>query len=257
MISYIILENFKSFKKIKLDLRNANKMPKKIAFIYGENGSGKTNLVASIFFLRKTFETLAAQEKLKSFDESNLNDLIEGIDNNAKKNIYESIIKNTFKTLESLINDYKMIGSTQNMVIEIGFYLDNKEGIYTLKFDNEKIVSESLYFTINKRVGEIFSITKDSILLNDSIFIETKYKKELLEEIKKYWGKHSFMSIIFYEMNIKNNEYFNSNLNSNFISVISMLKKLTVLYKTKESREAIFSIPFKFLSNLESGIINT
>ena len=39
MISYIKLKNFKSFSDVQLDLRGAHGIPKKVALIYGENGS--------------------------------------------------------------------------------------------------------------------------------------------------------------------------------------------------------------------------
>ena len=45
MISYIKLKNFKSFSDVQLDLRGAHGIHKKVALIYGENGSGKSNLM--------------------------------------------------------------------------------------------------------------------------------------------------------------------------------------------------------------------
>ena len=50
MLTYLELKNFKSFSDIKFDLRKAYGEPKKIAFIYGENGSGKSSLISSYYF---------------------------------------------------------------------------------------------------------------------------------------------------------------------------------------------------------------
>ncbi|NLL25508.1 MAG: AAA family ATPase [Spirochaetales bacterium] len=54
MLLYIKLKNFKSFSNIMFDLRGKGGIPKRVAFIYGENGAGKSNLMSSLLFLRKT-----------------------------------------------------------------------------------------------------------------------------------------------------------------------------------------------------------
>lgn len=53
MFTYIKLKNFMSFRDIKFDFRNGRKGFKKFVAIYGENGSGKSNFVRSIDFLRR------------------------------------------------------------------------------------------------------------------------------------------------------------------------------------------------------------
>ena len=67
MLSYIRLRNFKSFSDIMFDLRGKGGIPKKKVFVYGENGSGKSNLISSLFFLRKTVESMRRQTDLKKF----------------------------------------------------------------------------------------------------------------------------------------------------------------------------------------------
>ena len=57
MLSYLRLRNFKSFSDITLDLRGSYGIPKKMAFIYGENGAGKSNLMRSMLFLSNTLKT--------------------------------------------------------------------------------------------------------------------------------------------------------------------------------------------------------
>lgn len=66
MLTYLELKNFKSFSDIKFDLRKAYGEPKKIAFIYGENGSlWKIQPDIIILFLLQTLNTLVNQIKLK------------------------------------------------------------------------------------------------------------------------------------------------------------------------------------------------
>lgn len=57
MFTYVKMKNFMSFKDAMFDFRNGNKGAKKFVSIYGENGSGKSNFVLCIDFLRKTLDT--------------------------------------------------------------------------------------------------------------------------------------------------------------------------------------------------------
>ena len=56
MIEYVRLKNFMSFKDTMFDFRDGKKI-KQMAAIYGENGSGKTNFVISLYFLKLTLDT--------------------------------------------------------------------------------------------------------------------------------------------------------------------------------------------------------
>ena len=57
MITYVELKNFKSFKHTRFDFRKGKKDYKKFVAVYGENGSGKSNFVDSLSFLRLTLES--------------------------------------------------------------------------------------------------------------------------------------------------------------------------------------------------------
>ena len=61
MLKIIKAFNFRSFDKIEFNLWEKNNIAKKIAFIYGENGSGKQNLLY-IDFLSKTTNTMIFQD---------------------------------------------------------------------------------------------------------------------------------------------------------------------------------------------------
>lgn len=58
MFRRIDLENFRSFTKATLDLGGKGGTAKPYALIYGENGSGKTNLIESVSFLTQSMRTL-------------------------------------------------------------------------------------------------------------------------------------------------------------------------------------------------------
>ena len=57
MFTYVKLKNFMSFKDVTFDFRNGRKGTKRFIAIYGENGSGKSNFVTSIDFLRRTIDS--------------------------------------------------------------------------------------------------------------------------------------------------------------------------------------------------------
>ena len=61
----IVLDNFLSFGHVELDLLEKGS-PKGSALIYGENGSGKTNLVESVKFFRDSTLTAVNSEEFEA-----------------------------------------------------------------------------------------------------------------------------------------------------------------------------------------------
>ena len=65
MLTYLHLENFKSFTAITLDLRKARGEAKNLAFIYGENGSGKSHLILAVNMLKESLSSLDRLAEVK------------------------------------------------------------------------------------------------------------------------------------------------------------------------------------------------
>ena len=63
MLKSIKLKNYKSFGNLEADFTTSLGKPKKLIMIYGENGSGKSNLISAFFFLKNTFNSLSFQEE--------------------------------------------------------------------------------------------------------------------------------------------------------------------------------------------------
>ncbi|MFR4401915.1 MAG: AAA family ATPase, partial [Peptococcus niger] len=151
MLSYIELKNFKSLTDVKIDLRGENKKPKKMIFIYGENGAGKTNLISSILFLEKSLLTLSNNIKLRKIYDKNVPELLSDIENDEiKKEVLDHIIKDSFFDMRSLIQENKTINSEGNMEVKIGFNINRLEGSYELKFDDESVIFEELKYLVNE-----------------------------------------------------------------------------------------------------------
>ena len=256
MISYIELRNFKSFSNIFFDLRGSHGIPKKLAFLYGENGSGKSNLIRSLMFMCQSFDTLRNQQMLPDIEKGKL-DIIK--DEKLKEKLLSEIVRTRLYSLQDLIRQNRSIGESAPMVIKVGFYHEGKDGFYSVKFNtegsSESVLEEKLYYTLNERAGLMFDISTDGINLSPSSFPDAKYKCELLELIEKYWGKHTFISILYNELQTKNRQYFNARLAPNLQTVLRLLSQISTLYKENHSEAGRIAIPIKFLHQLDKGHI--
>ena len=94
MLAYLELKNFKSLTDTKIDLRGENRTPKKMIFIYGENGAGKTNLISSILFLEKSLLTLSNNSKLQKIYDKEMSEVLSDVKNDElKKQILKELNK--------------------------------------------------------------------------------------------------------------------------------------------------------------------
>ena len=99
---------------IKLE-SNVNLKLLKSAAIFGANASGKTNLLKALLFMRDFIMESTSGERIK-----------------------ENIGHEPFKLDHNTLNEPGFF--------EISFLLDKKVYIYGFKIDNEKVISEWLYF---------------------------------------------------------------------------------------------------------------
>ncbi|WLD75810.1 AAA family ATPase [Mogibacterium neglectum] len=257
MLAYIDLKNFKSLTDTRIDFRGENRKPKKIVFIYGENGSGKTNIISSILFLEKTLLTLTNTIKLKEFSgEKNFHESLPDFENDVEKNYFIDFLKENLYSLENLIRDNKTIDCEEDMEIKIGFNINGIEGSYELKFDNNSVIFEELKYLVNERVGSIFKIDKGNITISPSMILSTSYRKELIDNIEKYWGKNTFMSIIFNEFRIKNDSFTKKTLSRNFLNVFSWLSKISLQCKNGKSIIGRIATSKEILSKIEKGNVD-
>lgn len=252
MVSYINLKNFKSFSNIQLDLRGSHGVPKKVALIYGENGAGKSNLMLAPLFVSQTFETMQKDNKMPVFDE--LNSIG---DETFRNKILSEILKLRFSSLEDLVGKYWMIGNESPMEVEIGFYHNGKHGKYQMTFSKNSIIKEELYYLVKQRTGKFFSITPTNVTLSPSVFLNPKYKDELQDSINKYWGKHTFMSILYAEEKQKNKKFFMESISKELHDVLRMFQRLNILYKGGNQETDRMAVPFRMLQDLDSGIVKT
>ena len=235
MFTYIKLKNYKSLIELEVDLTKKENTPKKLISIYGENGVGKSNFVDSFYTLKRIVSTRTINEKIRILTEKQKELQTDDFD----KALYffgqlGSIIKNGFFSNSiDIINECKTIDSKDNMIIEVGFKIKSKSGVYCIETDDTDIISEKLDFTLNKNKVNFFEITKKEKYLNESVFIDNEYKKEIFSIIEKYWGKHSLLSLIAYEIEDKKENYVKKKIFNGMFEVINFFSSLSILSRNK------------------------
>lgn len=250
MFRYIKAKNFLSFKDVEFNFIGTKDTAKDNIFIYGENGSGKSNFVNSIVFLRKTIDSF-----LNPFTKERIDDLL-------KTGLPQDIITQLSAEMDILeqAKRCKMLDSNETS-IEYGFSIGDHKGYYKLSFDTH-FTEEELYYFTGKQSGKLFSIQnvddEIKIYFSKKLFLTDSIKAELTNEIDKYWGKHTFLSILTKERRNKNEGYINNNILSYVYDFIFMLSGLMVHCKDSGHSIKEFNNDSKvnLLPNLEQGQIH-
>ena len=58
MFTTVTLKNFRTFKEANFNLSNKKGEPKPMVILYGENGSGKSNMLSAFALLNELFNTM-------------------------------------------------------------------------------------------------------------------------------------------------------------------------------------------------------
>lgn len=253
MFTYVKLNNFLSFGDITFNFkRNANTAKQFIA-IYGENGSGKSNFVRSIDLLCNT---------LTSFDRARSNEdfvgFFKGTDDVAPLEIFNNILMEG--DIQHYIASCRMIDCDEPTEIEYGFMLNGHEGVYKLSF-SKQFTSESLYYFTGKQRGYLFDISCGEGIETkfwSGLFLSAKAKNEAIDEINKFWGKHTFLGILIQQMRERNYSYIEDSVSKYLLEVIHMFMDTTVISKrsNRHNTGIVSSKPDNVMNNLRSGRIS-
>lgn len=250
MFEYIKLKNFKSLQDVELNLLDKHNNPKKLVLIYGENGIGKSNLASSFFMLSETLRTMDVRDIMETF-------LSEKIDDIKNKEKIQQFLKFRYKDLETIIKENKTVSSSEPMHVEFGFNINGKRGVYLLETDNSQIIHERLEFTITKRKGIYFDIIPSNISINEKIFLGKSSYQSIKESTDKFWGKHSFLSILLHEIHDKSDQFLKDQISDNFIDFIEFVTSISCKIKFGSRQErAILKLPQELLGDYESGHID-
>lgn len=225
MFTKITLENFRSFDHIVFDLTEKGNVPKHLAVLYGENGAGKSNLMSAFVLLpelTRTMDVRDAYERLLTRDAIFQDEKME--------KVMREQMRHSLRDMSAIIKDYRMIDCEDPIVAEYEFNINGNNGCYRVKFGQDEIVHERLEYVLNRRRGLYFDCSSDGILINDTVIQGTNGKDFLVdvkETAKRYWGKHSLLAILLYEMKDKSNAFGRDNVTENFNTVLREFRGLS------------------------------
>ena len=252
MFTYVKAKNFKSLKDIEFNLNKTKTKTNQFISIYGENGSGKTNIVELFKLLQQSTMSRATDIAMNKMPKEFWKIQEEMSDQLPTE------IRQIFQ-LSFNLKEYRMLDEEEATEIEYGFKINNKDGFYYIKF-NDEIIEEKLYYMAGKQRAYLFQINKENnkIIknLNKNIFINEEYNEELIDGIDKYWGKYTFLSLLSFETIEKNKDYIDNNISKNIIEVIDRIWLMTV----HVDKGALKIIPDGFvkvrkLNNIQKGIV--
>ena len=251
MITYVELKNFKSFKNTRFDFRKGKKSYKKFVAIYGENGSGKSNFVDSLSFLRLSLESfhMVDPEQLQQIQKTAP----------LPDKLVAALTKSELLSFRKVMANHRMIACTEPTTIELGFVFNNHAGYYLLSFE-EGVVGEKLYYFTGKQSGVMFDLSiKDGQISTSfcgSFFNTREAERELKTLIDQYWGKHSLLSILHNERERKNTEYINKSYLPNVFEPINMILFLTAKHSMGSLKAQNANVNYKgVIDNPMEGLI--
>lgn len=255
MFTNIKLKYFKSFKNVEINLQSKKGEYKPLAIIYGENGSGKTTISQAFLALERTMQTMQVKGMLKDLlDEK----FTPPEDFPLKPDVMLRILKSKLSVngIESIIDEYKMINSDENMSLEYEFNIGGGSGSYYVEMDSFSVVKERLEYKLNKNRGCYFSIEDDDIYINEKIFESKEFYELIKSQVEMYWGKHTLLSILYFEMGDKSDTYINSNISINLMNLMTAFEKINFrIPRASDGQSLALNAENEILGHLVSGVI--
>lgn len=255
MFTNIKLKYFKSFKNVEINLQSKKGEYKPLAIIYGENGSGKTTISQAFLALERTMQTMQVKGMLKDLlDEK----FTPPEDFPLKPDVMLRILKSKLSVngIESIIDEYKMINSDENMSLEYEFNIGGGSGSYYVEMDSFSVVKERLEYKLNKNRGCYFSIEDDDIYINEKIFESKEFYELIKSQVVMYWGKHTLLSILYFEMGDKSDTYINSNISINLMNLMTAFEKINFrIPRASDGQSLALNAENEILGHLVSGVI--
>lgn len=201
IVKELELHNLRNYEYLKVNFN------KGINYIYGENASGKTNILEAIYFLSLTrsFRTSEIEELIKKdasfarilakIDTQNVSKTLEiGFNKSGKKILVNGKKVLKISELNSLINVISFIPKNTNLLKDAPKERRKFLNIYLSKFSNNYLKTLSVYEKILKERNDAFKaykinptlidiLTNQLISLNKEIYL---YRKKFVNEINKY-----------------------------------------------------------------------
>lgn len=254
MFTGIHLKNFKLYRDVIIDLTPRKGLYKPIVIFYGESGSGKTTIAQAFYILNRTLRTMRLKDMLRDLLDKKL---VPPDDTVLNSDVLLSILKNSLENnaLESIIQEYRTIGCDQNMSIEYNFVIEGKAGSYLIEMDGTGIIKERLEYCISKNRGCYIDIDSEKIYINEKLFETTEFYENIKSQVEMYWGKHSFLSVLLYQVEEKAEAYIKSNISDNLMILLHAFQNIAYDIEGVAFKPGFSPLGQAPLFNLESGRI--
>ena len=153
MFTYVKAKNFKSLKDIAFNLNKTKAKTNQFIAIYGENGSGKTNIVELFKVLQQLVMARTIDVAMNKIPKEYWK---------IQEEIGEQLPPelNQIWQLSLNLKEYRMINEKEPTEIEYGFKINDIDGFYYIKFDDE-IIEEKIYYIAGKQKSYLFQNKKE------------------------------------------------------------------------------------------------
>lgn len=254
MFLKIRLKNFRSFSDVEFDLTQKKNTFKHFAAVYGENGMGKSNLACGIAALIDLMRTMDVRDLIESLlaDET-FRKLTQALGDQPAIPQDGSL---GIRNIQTLVHEYRMVGSTDPVMLEYEFLIDGKKGRYLVELGDSEIIHERLEYVLERNRGVYFDLSPDSMKINASIFKNAEVLRDIKSLIDRFWGKHTLLAILMHEKNDKAERYMNQGLSDRFHSLMHQLSYLSCYTKAGSGDRGMINNRLGLLRNLDEGIIH-
>lgn len=254
MFTKIRMKNFYSFNDVTFDLSDGTNSYKSLAIVYGENGSGKTNLMSGLGIFIELMRTMDVRDMIEQilYDQEHPKGASEPLHKISRQDL-----AHVLRSSENLFDECRMIGCNEPVYLQYDFIIKGKKGSYIVEFGADGIIHEKLEYVLEKRKGTYFDLTSDKQSINKALFKSDTLKTDVTAQLKRFWGKHTFLAIILHEMNDKSEQYFDEGLLGNFLTLLHEFFKVSCFIKNSRNPNALISGQSKetILLNIENGSI--
>ena len=249
MFTSLELHNYKSLVELNVSFLKKKDIAKKLIVVYGENGVGKSNFASAFFTLYESMQTLSVRKAIMAF--------LEDKKEYANKDSFIRAVSSKLRDTEAIIKNCKTIDSSDNMSLKFGFNIGEKEGSYLIEYDDTQIVRERLEYALVKNRCVLFDISLNERKINKKLFLESEYAYEVEENLTKYKGRHSLLSIIYNDLEEKANEYVQKRIHPALYKIIGDFVTMSVSLKHGNHGEFDkIGVSHEILSQLKSGTLN-
>lgn len=268
MITRILLERFRSFQSVDINLTGRGNKPLPYVLVYGENGSGKTNLIDSLRFLQDTTETILDADRIDALRDR-LDDNVPQVtsDDALEKDVRlisfhlrRVIVSIGPITLSRLVRENMMVGSDEPMHLRFEFLVGDRPASYDLVFGSDySIISEELQsITESGRFARLFQIQRSDDGIDKKFgksVLDPSYKKELVKRIDRVWGKNTLLAILKSEYRRNSETFMAGAVSRRLKDVMEYIDSISVFTGTLR-RDATSGMEEGIMPRSEAGILD-